>query len=74
MDLGIGGGPHHQSETARIAQAQDQTVAQLQIDMIVLLRRRAHGHQAQAAGHAEVNDEGAAAGGQQQILAAPSRI
>jgi len=63
--------PQHRAETARVAQAHQHAVVQRQIEVVVFFRRRARGQEAQAAGHAKVQDQRAMLELHQQILAAP---
>src|SRR5690606_30781905 len=70
MSRGIVPDPERGAETARVAQAQGLS-AEDEIEMLVLPRRLAGGHQAQAAGHAQVQDQRTLFEAEQQILAAP---
>ena len=62
--------PQDGAEAPRIAQPQH-AVAEHEIEVIVLLRRRARCQHAQAAGHAQMQDQMAVAAIDQQVLAAP---
>jgi hypothetical protein len=65
--------PDQRAEAARVAQAQH-ALAEDEVDVVVLLRGAARGDQAQAARHAQVQDQPAAAMGalaiEQQVFAA----
>jgi hypothetical protein len=63
--------PQHRTEAARVAQPHQRAVSQRQIEVVVLFRRRAARQDAQAAGHAEMQDQCAAIEDNQQIFAAP---
>ncbi len=65
--------PEHSTETAWIAQPQA-PVAEDQVDVVVLAGRRVWGQDAQAARHAQVQDEGAVGETQQQVLGAPLHL
>ncbi len=68
--------PQHRTKTAGIAQAQGGFLKH-QIDVVVLLRRRARraiGEQAQAAGHAQVNEQVAGTKIKQQIFGAAGNV
>lgn len=71
--------PQHRTKATRIAQAQG-GVFKHQIDVIMLLRRRARrvrffiGQQAQAAGHAQVNEQMADTKIQQQVFCAAGDV
>lgn len=66
--------PEKRSEAARVAKAQH-AVREDEVDVVVFLRRRVRRNEAQAAGHAQVQDEPAAAigagAGKEQVFAAP---
>ncbi|MNN45426.1 hypothetical protein D3C81_1597620 [compost metagenome] len=63
--------PEHGAETARVGVAQHQPRFQLDIDVLVLGRRQAQFDQAQVTRHAQVADQGADLGIDQQVLGAP---
>jgi hypothetical protein len=65
---GITRRPQHGAEAPRIVESQHAARRQTQIDVIVASRRNARGRHPQAAGHAQVDDEGAASGFHEQIL------
>ena len=61
--------PQHRAETARIAVAQH-IGPQQQIDVIMSFRRGVGRQETQVAGHAQVDDQGAGIGAQQQVFGA----
>ncbi|MNE80371.1 hypothetical protein D3C80_1769340 [compost metagenome] len=63
--------PEQRAEAPRVGVAQRQSGLQFDIHMLVLGRRQAALDQAQAAGHAEMADQRAGFGTQQQVLGAP---
>src|SRR6185436_7958018 len=63
--------PEHRAKAARIAQAQA-LIAEQQVEVIVLARRRARRDEPQAARHAEMKNEVSIAAIDQQIFAAPA--
>ncbi len=71
MQMRVAAAPQHRAEAARVAQAQAGVVGEHQIHVIVGLRRSISGKYAQAAGHAQMNQHGAALHAQQQIFRAP---
>jgi hypothetical protein len=70
MRFDAGGGPEHGAEAARIAQPQD-AVAQRKVEVIVLARRRFRRQHAQAARHAQMQDQVPGAAIDDEVLAAP---
>ncbi|MCY1247683.1 hypothetical protein D9M72_610380 [compost metagenome] len=62
--------PEHGTKAARVGVAQGHARLQLDIHMLVLGRCQPGFHQAQAAGHAQVADQGTGLGLQQQVLGA----
>jgi hypothetical protein len=65
----VAGRPQHGAEAPRVAQAQH-ALAELEVKMIVLLRRRAPRQHAQASRHAQMQDEMSVAAVHEQVLAA----
>ncbi len=63
--------PEHRAEAPRIGVAQGLTGLQQDVDVLMLGRGRCRIHQTQAAGHAEMDDQRAALGADQQVLGAP---
>ncbi|MNO61990.1 hypothetical protein D3C76_526520 [compost metagenome] len=66
--------PEQRAEAPGVGVAQRQSRLQLDIHMLVLDRRQAAFHQAQAAGHAEVADQRAGLGVQQQVFRPPFHL
>ena len=66
-----GAEPQHGTESPRVAVAQRHVGIETQIEMIMGLARRWVAIDAQAAGHAEMNQERASTELEQEILAAP---
>ncbi len=62
--------PQHRAEAARVAQAHQRAVAQHQIEVVMLIWWRVRGQDAQTAGHAQMQDQCAAAAIHQQIFGA----
>jgi len=62
--------PQHGAETPRVAQPQH-AIAEDEIEVIVLFRRRPRRQHTQAPGHAQVQDEVAIAAVDEQVLASP---
>ncbi len=63
-------GPEYCAESARVPQAQA-GAGEDQIEVVVFFRFTAAGYDAQAAGHAQVHDQGAVSKTQQQIFCSP---
>jgi hypothetical protein len=70
--LGILGGVVQAAEAARVVEAQAQARFEQQVELIVLQARGLPGSSAQAARHAQVQDQRAALEPQQQVLGAPA--
>lgn len=62
--------PQQAAEAARVVEAQQATVFQADIDMVVRAHRRVAGQHAQAAGHAQVQHGAAGVGIEQQVFGA----
>ncbi len=71
MPQRIRGRPKHRTEAPRILEADNETVAEAKIHVVVVLRRDVVAHQAQTAGHAEVDQHRAGGGSQQEIFCPP---
>jgi hypothetical protein len=73
FEQGVGAGipmnPLYRSKTARVMEAEFHARVETKGQMIVLSPRNRRGKDAQAAGHAEMNEQGAACGGKEQVFA-----
>src|SRR5436305_1354241 len=63
--------PEDRAEATRVAEAQHHAILEAHIDVIVLFARRRLREGAQAAAHAEMDNEGVGRDAEQEILAAP---
>ena len=66
--------PQHGAKAPRVVQAQYGRIGEPQFDVVVLTARRSRVHDAQAAGHAEVDDQRAVLERDQDVFRAPADI